>query len=306
MAFPRKTLYKNKNKNKSKKSRKSRKSQKGGVFYKTLRLAGRLAGCGPGGCFGNARLPLCTRILNLIEHIGNNQPDGDPLVDFIQDNDYINSPNRCGRGEEYIAAYDVQGWRSVHRLVDNNVPLGSNHNMNYIRNFFILNGGLNMYRTTEQIQTAADINLPPLDPAAAAAAVDVDVAPVVAGLLDLNTIPITGVFNLRQEEINAGRENTSFEDWVQGEIVVRISGNNGSVHKQATLQGWINTGHMTDPITRAVFTAADLERLNLNIVPRAAASSAAAAPRQLSGRRRKGSLSGAPSRSGSGSASGAP
>ena len=97
MAFPRKTLYKNKNKNKSKKSRKSRKSQKGGVFYKTLRLAGRLAGCGPGGCFGNARLPLCTRMLNLIEHIGNNPPDGDPLVDFIQDNDYINSPNRCGR-----------------------------------------------------------------------------------------------------------------------------------------------------------------------------------------------------------------
>ena len=106
MPFPRKTLYKNKNKNK--KSKKSRKSQKGGVVYKTLRLAGRLVGCGPGGCFGNARLPLCTRMLNLIEHIGNNPPVGNPLVDFIQDNDYINSPNRCGRGEEYIAAYDVQ------------------------------------------------------------------------------------------------------------------------------------------------------------------------------------------------------
>jgi hypothetical protein len=273
MAFPRKTLYKNKNKNK--KNRKSRKSQKGGVVYKTLRLAGRLAGCGPGGCFGNARLPLCTRMLNLIEKIGNNPSvNNDPLGNFIQDTDYINSANRCGRGEEYIAAYEVEGWRSAHKLINENVPLGSNHNMNYIRNFFrppSLFGGL-AHRTTEEIQTAAAINLPPVPPAAAAAAA----APVVAGPLDLNTIAITGTFNLNQEEINAGRENTSLEDWVQGEIVVRISGNNQSVHKQATLQGWINTGHMTDPMTRAVFTAADLERLTLNIVPRASASASAA------------------------------
>ena len=286
MAFPRKTLYKNKNKNK--KSRKSRKSQKGGVVYKTLRLAGRLAGCGPGGCFGNARLPLCTRMLNLIEKIGNNPSiNNDPLGNFIQDTDYINSANRCGRGEEYISAYEVQGWRSVHKLINENVPMGSNHNMNYIRNFLrppSLFGGL-AHRTTEEIQTAAAINLPPPDPvAAAAAAAAPAAAPVVAGPLDLNTIAITGTFNLNQEEIDAGRENTSLEDWVQGEIVVRISGNNQSVHKQATLQGWINTGHMTDPMTRAVFTAADLERLNLNIVPRApdAASASASAPASAS------------------------